>query len=286
MESVVNPRRIVALGAAILITAVLTSHAVGAGAAKWHVGDHVEVQDVYTSSYEKAVITEVRDYRASLGGWAYKAHLDHQPVDSTEVDLLLREDQIRAIKAFVPRFKRGAAVDVYYSKGKGRNRGIVRGVDGRGRYKIHYPGCGKEFDEAVDHSLVLAPKRLSRHSRTARYLIGRWVMFTPSYPTTVVRGGSIYRQYGPGARTPPLVIKSNGRYTWYFDFGKKPVKGRWTPEARVPGADTGTGSVDGVIIKDPSGKPWKVYKRTVRDHRKHITAERLCSGITDIGTGV
>jgi hypothetical protein len=110
-------------------------------------------------------------------------------------------------------------------------------------------------------------------------------MFTPSYPNTVVHDGALYRQYGTGARTPPLVIKANGRFVWYFDFGKKPVRGTWTTDAKVPGADTGVATIDGLIIKDPQGKPWKVYKRTVKgDHKSHLTAQRLCSGITDIGT--
>ena len=110
-------------------------------------------------------------------------------------------------------------------------------------------------------------------------------MFTPSYPNTVIHDSQIYREYGTGARTPPLLIKSNGTFVWYFDFGKKPVKGRWTPDAKVKGTTTGTQSVDGVIIKDPQSNPWKVYKRVVKgDSKAHITAERMCWGLTDIGT--
>ena len=64
-----------------------------------------------------------------------------------------------------------------------------------------------------------------------------------------------------------------------------PVRGTWRTDARIPGADSGVATVDGLIIKDPQGQPWKIYRRTVKgDHKAHLTAQRLCSGITDIGT--
>jgi hypothetical protein len=279
-------RVVVALVLCALV-ALAASQVQAYGPPKWHVGDRVEVQDIYTSTWEKATITEVRDDRASSGRLWYKAHLDRKPPNSTETDLLLREDQIRAQSTFVARFRRGDTVDVYYSPGQGKNRGTVLQVGADGRYKIHYPGCTPVWDEWIDHGSVLPPARLSRGSAAVRFLVGRWIMFTPSYPTTVTNDGKVYREYGTGARTPPLVMKGNGRYVWYFDFGKRPVRGRWVPDARVPGASMGTQSVDGLIIKDPTGKPWKVYKREVRGDRKsHLTAQRMCSGITDIGTKI
>lgn len=63
------------------------------------------------------------------------------------------------------------------------------------------------------------------------------------------------------------------------------MRGTWKTDAKIPGADAGVATIDGLIIKDPQGQPWKVYKRTVKgDHKSHLTAQRLCSGITDIGT--
>src|SRR5207244_779696 len=120
-----------------------------------------------------------------------------------------------------------------------------------------------------------------------RFLVGKWAMFTPSYPTTVVRGNDVYREYGPGGKSPPLEIKADGSYVWYFDYGKAPVSGRWQPDPKVEGADSGTQSYDGVLIDDPSGQPWKVYRWVVKsDSEDHITAQQMCSGISDIGTRI
>lgn len=276
-------RRALVLAMAAILAAFAATQAFGGATPKWKVGDRVEVQDTYTSTYEKGTISDVQDYRSTYGEWAYHAHLDRLPPGSTQQDLLVRESQVRAISTFVPKFKRGSTVDTYYAPGQGHSRGTVLAVTSNG-YRVHYTGCNHKFDETLDHSLVTSPHRLSRSSAAARYLIGKWIMFTPSYPNTVIHNGSIYHQYGTGARTPPLVIKSNGLFVWYFDFGKKPVRGHWKTDAKIPGATTGTESLNGLVIHDPSGHPWKVYKRRAGGGKRHITAERMCFGITDIGT--
>src|SRR5204862_2259714 len=133
------------------------------------------------------------------------------------------------------------------------------------------------------HASVFKARRLSRSSAAVRFLVAKWAMFTPSYPNTVVKDDNIYREYGSGAKAPPLTIKANGRFVWYYDYGHKPVRGRWTTDAKLPEA-IGTYAQDGIVIHDPQHHPWKVYKRVVRgDHKGHMTAQRFCSGITDIG---
>jgi hypothetical protein len=275
--------RTVCVVAAFLVLAV--TQAAAQTPAKFTAGQRVEVNTYGTDgTYQKGTITQVDDQRASGGNLKYLIHLDAPSQGSGASDVSAFENEVRALVAFTP-FKVGSVVDVYYSPGVGRDRGIVKAVTSDGRYMIHFPGCSASADELVDHALVLPPRRLSRSSAHARFLIGKWIMFTPSYPNTVVHDGGIYREYGSGARTPPLTIKANGRYVWYFDFGKKPVRGRWKTDAKIPGADAGVATIDGLIIKDPQGTPWKVYKRRVKgDHKSHITAQRLCSGITDIGT--
>jgi hypothetical protein len=275
---------------ALLVVALLvgaTSLAAASSAPKWKVGDRVEGYDTYTSTWEKGTIFLVEDYRSTGSSLYYKERLDRTPPGSTQNELLLRENQIRALGAGAKgkTFKVGSTVDVYYeSNRQGKNRGKIIAAAG-GRYKIHYLGCTKTWDEWVDRLAVKSPAQISVHSAKIKFLAGKWIMFTPSYPNTVVHDGKIYREYGTGARTPPLTIKANGTFVWYFDFGKKPVRGHWKTDAKVPGADTGTQSVDGVLIKDPDGNPWKAFRWTPKgDHKDRIEAQRMCSGEADIGT--
>jgi hypothetical protein len=271
------------LVAAALVIGTVTQAAAQAPP-KYAAGDRVEVNTYGTDGkYQTGTITKVDDQRPN-GNLKYLIHLDAPSPGSGASDVSAFENEVRPLVAFTP-FAVGSVVDVYWSPGVGRDRGTVKEVLPDGRYKVHFPGCNASTDPLVDHALVLPPKKLSRSSRQAKFLIGKWIMFTPSYPNTVVHDGTIYRQYGSGARTPPLVIKAGGKFVWYFDFGKKPVRGRWKTDAKIPGADNGVATIDGLVIKDPQGNPWKVYKRTVKgDHKSHITAQRLCSGITDIGT--
>ena len=270
--------------AAVLVVLALAVNAPAQTAPKYAVGQRVETNTYGTGGvWTKGTITAVNDDRPNDGNLKYAIHLDKPAPGYTETDVSAFENEVRPLVAFTP-FKVGTVVDVYYEPGVGRDRGIVRAVTNDGRYRIHFPGCEKGRDELIDHDLVKKPRHLSRSSRKVRFLVGKWIMFTPSYPNTVIHDGEIYREYGTGARTPPLTIRSNGRYVWYFDFGKKPVRGRWKPDARIPGTDTGTATVDGVVIKDPGGNPWKVYRRKADDHKDHITAQRMCSGMADIGT--
>jgi hypothetical protein len=141
------------------------------------------------------------------------------------------------------------------------------------------------FDEWVDRLAVLEPATISKEAAEIKFLTGKWSMFTPSYANTVIKGENVYRQYGPGAKSPPLEINADGSYVWHFDFSNPPVKGRWITDAKVPGADMGTQSENGILIKDATGQEWKVYRRVVKgDSEDHITVHRMGSGMTDIGT--
>ena len=269
--------------AALLLVLALVATAQGQAPPKYAAGQRVETNTYGTGGvWTKGTITAVNDERPN-GNLKYAIHLDKPAPGYTESDVSAFENEVRPLVAFTP-FKAGTTVDVYFSPGVGRDRGVVRSVTADGRYLIHFPGCEKGRDELIDHDLVKKARTLSRKSSKVRFLIGKWIMFTPSYPNTVVQDDEIYRQYGTGAKTPPLVIRADGRFVWYFDYGKKPVRGRWRPDARIPGTDVGTATVDGVVIKDPGGNPWKVYRRKADDHKDHITTQRLCSGMADIGT--
>lgn len=177
------------------------------------------------------------------------------------------------------RFRVGHRVDVI-----GKRRGTIIEA-ANGRYKIHYDGCEAHWDDWRDRADVRPEATISANAPEIKFLVGKWVMFTPSYPNTVVRGDNVYREYGMGAKAPPLQINSNGTYVWYFDYGKPPVKGKWRTDARVEGEKYTTAAEVGIVIKDPNGGEWKVFRReSTRDKEDHITAQTMCSGQTVIGT--
>lgn len=263
---------------------------------QWSAGQHVETYDPSSTQWKPARITSVEDWRSYGKGYAYRVHIEDPAVANP--DFATTGDRIRlpgGLQAGAPAagtaaaaagatYAVGATVDVYYESGQGKNRGRVLEVQ-PGRYKVHYTGCTANWDEWVDRGRVRPPATLAATSPEVAFLVGRWAMFTPSYPNTVIRGDDVYREYGPGGKSPPLELFADGRYVWYYDYGKPPVQGRWTPDAKVPGADMGTASVDGVLIADPSGQEWKVYRRVlVGDTKDAITAQQMCSGLTQTGT--
>lgn len=178
----------------------------------------------------------------------------------------------------------GDRVDVWasYDKDKGR-RGTVIEVAGN-RYKVHYDGCDPRRDGWEEIQDLHPAATISPTAAEIRFLVGNWAMFTPSYPNTIVRGNSVYREYGMGAKAPPLQIKADGTYVWHFDFGKPPVSGRWVPHAKIEGTQYGTETWDGVIIKAPGGGEWMVHRwNAPGDTSDHITAQTMCSGQTVTG---
>jgi hypothetical protein len=183
--------------------------------------------------------------------------------------------------------KVGDRVDVYLTGNQeGKNRGTILEINGS-QYKVHYDGCSEKADVWENFTLVHPAATISADAPEIKFLTGAWLMFTPGYPTTVVRGNNVYREYGTGAKSPPLQINGDGTYIWYFDYGKPPVKGRWMPHAKIEGARYGTETANGIIIKDPKGGEWKVYQRkSTTDNEDHITARTMCSGETIMGTRI
>src|SRR3982751_3325122 len=154
----------------------------------------------------------------------------------------------------------GDRVDVIYDYAKDKGtRGTIIEVSGA-RYKVHYDGCDSRRDAFVDREALHPAATISADAADIKFLMGKWAMFTPSYPNTIVKGNSVYREYGMGAKAPPLQINADGTYVWFFDYGAPPVKGKWTTHAKIEGTKYGTEVWNGVIIKDPKGGLWKVYR--------------------------
>lgn len=267
---------------------------------KFKVGDIVEAHSFFfTPPWHKAKVVNVgRDCESYL---PYKPY--HVVFIEPEEDhglACVGNDEIRAIEAEKPSadadktvnqnnprpvgngtFRVGDRVDVF-----AKRRGTIIEA-ANGRYKIHYDGCEKHWDDWRDRAELRPEATISADAPEIKFLVGKWVMFTPSYPTTVVRGNNVYREYGMGAKAPPLQINADGTYVWYFDFGKPPVKGKWRTDARVEGEKYTAAAEVGIVIKDPSGGEWKVFRRqSTMDKEDHITAQTMCSGQTVIGTRI
>lgn len=272
-----------AIGGAALVVA---ASAMAQDAPIWKIGDHVEARNPSTTNWDPARVIGIEDWRKYGKGFAYRIEVDDKTAAITVWNAT--PDLIRPFAgASAPMaFKAGDRVDVFYDATHGKNRGTILEV-GAGKYKVHYDGCTPNWDEWVDRLAVRVPATLAAGAAEVAYLIGRWAMFTPSYPNTVVRGEDVYREYGPGAKSPPLEIKADGTFVWHYDYGHPPSTGRWTPDAKVEGADMGTQAYAGVVIADPAGRPWKVYKiKSLVDAQDRIEARLMCSGETDIGTRI
>ena len=84
-----------------------------------------------------------------------------------------------------------------------------------------------------------------------------------------------------------IQINGDGSYVWNQSRGKPPLKGHWTTDPKVKGADTGTAKIDGILVKDAQGQEWKVYRGIVNsDKLDKVTIHQMCEGITEIGTRV
>ena len=185
----------------------------------------------------------------------------------------------------VGRFGIGDRVDVYSENNRDKGaRGTII-ADSGNSYTIHYDGCEAYKDAVVDRSELHPAATISNTDPEIRFLMGSWKMFTSSYPNTVVHGTTVYREYGTGAKAPPLSIKPDGTYIWYDQFNKPPVKGTWRADAKVEGAKFWAAFADGVVIKDSDGTEWKVYRWRL-DNQDRITVKTLCSGLTVDGTRV
>lgn len=244
----------------------------------WHVGDKVQARTSSMDKWENATIYRVNaDWKPIM----YKATMDN-PGTYAITDLLLTAEQVRSRDLKPTAFSLNNRVDVYYASGGPKARGTVIEIKNNGRYKIRYDGCKAYWDEEVDWSQLKPESVVASNDPEIAVLSGRWAMFVYSYPNTVVHGNGIYREYGPGAKAPPLQINANGTYVWYDEFNKPPVKGNWLTHAKIVGLTMGTEKDNGIILKDSRGLYWKIRN----DRADHIEARKMCSGETQGGTRI
>jgi hypothetical protein len=230
--------------------------------------------------WEAATITTVH---ADWNPKRYKATLD-DPAGHNITTLLLTLSDIRPKNQKPGVFHIGDHVNASYADADMSPKGKARVIadKGNGRYKIHYDGCQDYWDEEVDWSQLKPASAVSADNADITVLFGKWAMFVYSYPNTVIQGNNILREYGTGAKAPPLQINSNGTYVWYDEYNKPPVKGNWETDAMIPGVKTSTDAYNGILLKDSYGVVWKIHK----DREDHIEARKQCSGETEGGTRI
>lgn len=244
----------------------------------WSVGDKVQIRTSSMDKWDNATIYLVLTDRTPT---QYKAKMDVMGKWSDDYPLV-SASQIRSATAKAPTvYGYNTRVDLLYPDGSAHTRGYILAARPDGRYEVAIDGCTAKWNEIVDWNQVrLAPVISESHPDIAA-LIGKWAMFTPSYPNTVVHGNDVYRQYGSGAKAPPLLINVDRSYVWYNEYNKPPIKGTWYPDAKVEGLTSGVESFNGIIIAD-NASYYKIY----RDRPDHIICERLCWGTTDMGTRI
>jgi hypothetical protein len=250
----------------------------------WKVGDKVEIPNL-SKEWVPGTIIGVLD---ESGKVYYRVQLDDANAPNVYFNHTLAGD-IRARGGQSPNrppvgrgelmptrgtLKVGDMVDTFYDQNRGHNRGMIIQVGDR-KYKVHYTGCSKTWDEWVDASLVQPPATISAGAPEIKYLFGRWRL------TEVAVGGN----FVAWGKAPGLQINPDGSYIWYQGAGKLPVKGNWATDAKVPKLNEGTPKFDGVIIKDDVGQEWKAFRWVVKgDTKDHIEIDRMCLGITQVGS--
>ena len=245
----------------------------------WSVGDKVEAYDMYNNKWSNGTITIVLTDRIPL---SWRVTFDDPKGHTFEyLSLTAKDIRARGAKANV-NFSVGSRVDAYYASGGPKARATVIEVKGNGRFKVKYDGCADHWDEEVDWSQLKPESVVSANDADINATFGKWAMFVYSYPNTVIHGNGVYREYGTGAKAPPLQINANGTYVWYDEFNKPPVKGSWVTHAKITGVTMGTEANNGIIIKDSHGIFWKIRK----DRADHIEARQMCSGITEGGSRI
>ena len=245
----------------------------------WVVGDKVEVYDMYYNKWENGIVSIVLTDRTPQ---QWRVALD-EPQGHAITDLTVTAAKLR-VRGAKPdfAFTVNSRVDAYYADGTPRGRATVIEVKPDGRFKVKYDGCKDHFDEEVDWSQLKPASIISSTDPDIRDVLGKWAMFVYSYPNTTIRGNDIYREYGTGAKAPPLTINADGTFVWYDEYNKAPVKGKWSTHAKIAGLTMGTEAVNGIIIYDSYGYYWKVYK----DRTDHVEARQMCTGLTQGGTKI
>lgn len=245
----------------------------------WQVGDKVEAYDMYANKWSNGTISIVLTDRTPL---AWRVTFDDPKGHTFEyLSLNLKDIRPRGSKSNF-NLVVGSRVDAYYTSGGPKSRATIIEDKGNGRYKVKYDGCKDYWDEVVDWSQLKPESVITANDPDIAQTIGKWAMFVYSYPNTVIHGDNVYREYGTGAKAPPLQINANGTYVWYDEFNKPPVKGNWATHSKIEGLTMGTEAVNGVIIQDSRGNSWKIHK----DRADHIEARLMCSGETQGGTRI
>src|SRR6185295_1099705 len=155
------------LASALLLT--ITALSFAQAQPQWKVGDRIEVRNM-SAEWVRASIVGIVDWRDAGRGFGYRVKVDDQnapnvywtaPAETVRALPGLQEDTPADMQPVVnPKpangaaFKVGDRVDTFYDENRGHNRGTVIEVK-EGKYKVHYTGCAKTWDEWVDRTLVL-----------------------------------------------------------------------------------------------------------------------------------
>ena len=165
-------------------------------------------------------------------------------------------------------------VDTFYDQNRGHNRGTIIEAGDR-RYKVHYTGCAKTWDEWVDSSLVQPPATIAADAPEIKYLFGRWRL------TEVAVGGN----FVAWGQAPGIQINADGTYIWYQGARQPAVTGKWVTDAKMPKLNEGTPKFDGIIVKDEVGQEWKAFHWIVKGETKDlIEIDRMCLGLSKVGS--
>ncbi len=262
----------------LFILSVITVIVMSTHAQTWSVGDKVQIRTSSMDKWDNATIYLVLTDRTPT---AYKAKMD-VPGKYADDYPLLRAEQIRSVNTKpASKLALNSRVDLYYPDGAPHTRGSIIEIMADGRYKVGIDGCQPKWNEVVDWNQVKPAPAIDKTHPDIAAVIGKWAMFTPSYPNTVIHDNNLYRQYGTGAKAPPLLINANGTYVWYNEYNKPPVSGSWITDAKVEGLTSGIESFNGIIMADHDH-----YYKVYRDKPDHIVVERLCMGTTDMGTRI
>lgn len=252
--------------------------------AQFKVGDKVEIVDLSHDWVPGTVIGVLND-----GGLYYRVKLDNENASTVYFNhVVLASIRARGgvgqpdqgggpvvnpppqnVPAGGDNNDAGDLVDVYYNATQGWNRGRIVERNGN-KVRVRFIGCERE--ETVDRSQIHAPATISANAPPISFLFGRWAL-------TKVGTSSYNTAWG---RADGVEIKGDGTYMWIKDA--KTIKGRWVTDAKVPGTDSGTQFYDGVLIKDASGREWKILKWVVKGYPDGIQVQRMCSGETLIGS--
>lgn len=261
------------------------SYSFAQNATQWKVGDKVEILNLSKEWVPGTIIGTV-DWNGTL---MYRVKLDddnapnvyfnHTPVS----DIRARGGQKQAANQQTDdppmqnadgAFKIGDTVDTLYDPNHGHNRGTIIETGDR-KYKVHYTGCEKTFDDWVDASLVRPPAKISADAPEITYLFGKWRLTTAAV-------GYNYMVWGS---SPGIQINADGSYLWYEDTAHPPTRGKWRTDAKVPKLNEGTQKYDGIIVKDSEGKEWKAFRWRPEGATKDlIEIDRMCSGLSEVGS--